>query len=247
MCKLIFVDKTLQKNLSLLCDNLYKIYGDYMIFDKEFKEYGYTDLIAYSGKDITEEMLDDCMKLEKDFYAEEYTQDSENLKTCVLNHNQMCFIFKDIVKNVIVGYSFWFPIKTKVFNAFIKSKYSLLKFEENYFSNYKDKVINLFLASEAYITGYDIKRLHEAVEDIFSRRVLDLAYKGTKIKYIALESCCRFEEEYIVKLLGLTQKVQKERTVFFFDEYSPEKVYLSSKYASGIKQYYSKLNNDDEK
>lgn len=216
-----------------------------MIFEKEFKEYGYTDIIAYSGKDITEEMLSECMNIEKNFYTKEYTQDVENLKNCVLNHSQMCFIFKDIVKNVIVGYSFWFPVKTKVFNAFIKSKHSLLKFEENYFSSYNDKFINLFLASEAYITGYDIKKLHEAVEDVFSRRVLDLAYKGTKIKYIAMESCCNFEEKYIVRLLGLTQKVKKEKTYFFFDEYSPEKVYLSSKYASGIRQYYSMLDEND--
>ena len=217
-----------------------------MIYDKEFKEYGYTDVVAYSGKNITEEMLDECMILEKNFYPEGFSQDPKNLKNCVMKYGQMCFVFKDIVKNVIVGYSFWFPTKTKVFNAFIKSNKTLIEFEESFFSSYSDKVINLFLGSEAYITGYDIKKLHEAVEDIFSRRILDLAYKGTKVKYIAIESCCKFEEQYIVKLLGLTQKVKKERTTFYFDEYSPEKVYNSSKYASGIKQYYSMLDNKDE-
>lgn len=216
-----------------------------MIFDKEFKEYGYTDIVAYSGKHITEEMLDECMVLEKNFYPEGFSQDPKNLKACVMKFGQMCFVFKDTVKNVIVGYSFWFPTKTKVFNAFIKSNKALIEFEESYFSSYNDKIINLFLGSEAYITGYDIRKLHEAVEDVFSRRVLDLAYKGTRIKYIAIETCCKFEEEYLVKLLGLTQKVKKEKTTFYFDEYSPEKVYNSSKYASGIKQYYASLKASD--
>lgn len=216
-----------------------------MIFEKEFKEYGYTDLVAYSGKDITEDMVDICISIDKKFYSPEYTIGSDSLKESVLKYNQMCFVFVDKVKNAIVGYSFWFPIKTKVFNAFIKSNQMLQEFRDAYFSSYKDEYINLFLASEAYVLGYDIKKLHEAVEDIFSRRVLDLAYKGTKIKYIAFEACNKYDEEFLVKHLGLTKKVKKDISTFYYSEYSPEKVYKSSKYASGIKQYYvSKGNND---
>ena len=217
-----------------------------MIFDKEFKEYGYTDVIAYSGKDITDELFEKCMDIEKDFYPEEFSRNMKNLKDTVLKHNQMCFIFKDIVRNIVIGYSFWLPIRTKVFNQFIKSNEPLFIFGDNYFSNYSEKTVNLFLASEAFITGYDIKQLHKCVEDIFSRRVLDLAYKGTQIKYIAIESCCRFEEEFLVKLLGLTQKVKKEKTTFYFDKYSPEATYKTSKYVSGIKQYYAILAAKDE-
>lgn len=218
-----------------------------MIFEKEFKEYGYTDLVAYSGKDITEDMVDVCMIIDKKFYAPEYTKYSDNLKETVLKYNQMCFVFVDKVKNAIVGYSFWLPIKTKVFNAFIKSNQMLQEFREGYFSSYKDENINLFLASEAYVLGYDIKVLHEAVEDIFSRRILDLAYNGVKVKYIAFEACNKFDEDFLVKNLGLSKKVKKDISTFYYDEYSPEKVYKSSKYASGIKQYYKKENNDVDK
>lgn len=217
-----------------------------MIFDKEFKEYGYTDVMAYNGKDITEEIFDQAMTVETGFYPKGYSRNRENLKKYVLLHSQMCFIFKDTVKNVFVGYAFWLPIKTRIFNTFIQSNKSLTEFEDDYFLSYNSKSVNLFLASEAYITGYDIKHLHKAIEDMFSRRVLDLAYKGTKINYVAIESCCKFEEEYLVKLLGLSQSVKKEKTTFYFDKYSPEKTYSSSKYASGIKQYYAKINASTE-
>ena len=212
-----------------------------MIFSKEFTEYGYTDLVAYSGKDITDDMLAACSIIQKKFFDAEYTVYTDNLLECVKKYNQMCFVFVDKVKNAVVGYSFWFPIKTPVFNAFIKNNFTLLELRSNFFSNYKDPTINLFLASEAYVLGYDIKRLHEAVEDIFSRRILDLAYNGTKVKYIAMEAVCDYDEKFLAKLLGLTNKIKKDKSTFYYGEYSPENVYKSSKYASGIKQYYAKL------
>lgn len=217
-----------------------------MIFDREFKEYGYTDLIAFSGKDISEEMLLDCKKIYQNFYSAEFANNFDALKAVILKHSQMCFVVKDTVKNVVVGFSFWFPIKTKIFNQFIATKKPLLNFEENYFSSFNDKTVNLFLASEAYILGYDIKTLHNSIEDIFSRRVLDLAYKNTKIKYIAIESKCSFDEKILVKLLSLKQFVKKQNTTFYFDEYKPEKVYKGSKYAQGIKQYYAMLDENNE-
>ena len=212
-----------------------------MIFDKEFAEYGYTDLVAYSGKDITDDMLNACKIIEKKFFEAEYTESTDNLIECVKKYNQMCFVFVDKVKNAVVGYSFWFPIKTKVFNAYIENDFTLLELRDNFFSSYKEPTINLFLASEAYVLGYDIKRLHEAVEDVFSRRILDLAYKGTKVKYIAIEAVCDYDEKFLVKLLGLTNKVKKSKSTFYYGEYTPETVYKSSKYSSGIKQYYAKL------
>ena len=138
-----------------------------MIFDKEFTEYGYTDIVAYSGKDISDDMLNACKIIEKKFFEAEYTESTDNLIECVKKYNQMCFVFVDKVKNAVVGYSFWFPIKTKVFNVYIENNFTLLELRDNFFSNYKESTINLFLASEAYVLGYDIKRLHEAVEDVF--------------------------------------------------------------------------------
>ena len=159
-----------------------------MVFEKEFADYGYTDLVAYSGKDITEDMISACLFIEKKFYGEDKCLDAENVKEIILKTNQMCFVIVDKIKNAIVGYSFWLPLKTSVLNDFIKNKTTLLQFDEDYFTGFKEQNINLFLASEAFVLGYDIKKLHEPLENIFSKRVLDLAFIGTKIKYIALST-----------------------------------------------------------
>ena len=216
-----------------------------MVFEKEFADYGYTDLVAYSGKDITEDMISACLFIEKKFYGEDKCLDAENVKEIILKTNQMCFVIVDKIKNAIVGYSFWLPLKTSVLNDFIKNKTTLLKFDEDYFTGFKEQNINLFLASEAFVLGYDIKKLHELLENIFSKRVLDLAFIGTKVKYIALESRSEFNSSYIVKKLGLSKSIKKDKSTFYFGEYNPKLSYKSDKYFDDIRQYYQKLSDKD--
>ncbi len=209
-----------------------------MIFDNEFEDYGYTDIVAYSGKDITEEMVDDCMKICNEFYSKEFAR-TENLKTMVLSNLQMCFVFFDKVKDVVIGYSFWLPIKTKVFNTYIKSGKPLLEFDDGFMFNYKqDKLINLFLASEAYILGYDIKILHEAISDVITKRILDLAYHGIKVKYIAMEACSKFDLQFLANQIGFTSSFKKPTTTFFFNEFSPETIYKNSKFSDELIPFY---------
>ena len=213
-----------------------------MIYQNEFKSYGYNDLVCYTGKDITEQMIDECISINKNFYKKEFVWNNE-IKSFVLNYSQMCFVFVDKSNNSVMGYSFWFPLKTKVFNAYIKSNQTLVNFKESYFSSYKESVINLFLAGEAYLVGYDIKVLHNAVEDIFQKRILDLAYNGISVKYIAMESKCNFDEQFLIKQIGLTRFDKKPNSVFYYGDYSPYIIYNESKFADNLKQYYQKKDN----
>lgn len=210
-----------------------------MIYEKEFQAYGYNDIVGYSGKHITDEMIDSCMTINKKFYAKDFVFD-DSIKDIVKKYNQMCFVFQDKSDNSIMGYSFWFPIKTKVFNAFIQNNQTLQEFRDSFFSSYKEESVNLFLASEAYVLGYDIKELHKAIEDVFQKRILDLAYNGIMVKYVAMESRCKFDEQFLVKNLGLTLKDKKEKSTFYYDKYSPYTIYSDSKFASGLYQYYKK-------
>lgn len=217
-----------------------------MIFEKEFQDYGYTDIVGYSGKHITDDMLAQCVEIDNNFFEPEFIWNADNMKEMVSKFNQMCFVFVDKTINKVIGFSFWLPIKTKVFNAFIQNNIPLLEFRENFFSTYKEESVNLFLSSEAYVLGYDIKKLHKAVEDIFCKRLIDLAYLGTKVKYIAFESTCKFDEQFLAKKIGFTQSVKRKKTTFFYDEYSPDIIYSDSKYASGLKQLYKDLDEKDD-
>lgn len=209
-----------------------------MIVEKFFARYGFDDLVAYTGKDITDEMIDKCIELAANFYEQKYIW-GQATKNIVKNFNQFCFVFKNRQTGEIIGNSFWFPVKTSVFNEFIKNKQMLLDIKEEYFLDYTNEkgTINLFQGAETYVIGYDLATMHRAVEDHFQSKVLTLAKKGIKVKYLALESCCKFDD-YLVSRLGLTQKHQKPTTVFYYDEYSPKKVYKDSPEAKELEQYY---------
>ena len=66
-----------------------------MVFDKIFEDYDFGDIVAYSGRDIKDEMLDACFEIDKTFYDEEYYWDISEIKKIVKKHGHMCFVFYD--------------------------------------------------------------------------------------------------------------------------------------------------------
>ena len=209
-----------------------------MIEEKFFVRYGFDDLVAYTGDDITNEMIDKCIEQAANFYESKFVW-GKATKNIVQKFNKFCFVFKNRNTGEIVGHSFWFTVKTSIFNKFIKSNEMLLDLKEEYFVDYENSkgMVNLFQAAEAYAPGYDLLNLHKAVEDHFQKKVLALARKGIKIKYLAIESCCKFDE-YLVERLGLTKKIKKPNTIFYYDEYSPNKVYKDSREAIELREFY---------
>lgn len=209
-----------------------------MVFEKEFKHYGFESVVAYSGTDITEEMMNESFKVSDDFFHEEYQINESKIKDIVKNVGQICFIIKDESVNKVIGYSFWVPIKEQVFVNFIKANEMLMFIEEEHCSKFNEPVVNLFQAGEAFVGGYDIDLLHKALEDIIQQKILVLAKKGVKIGYVAIEAVCEYDEKYLAKLLGLSKGVKKEKSIFYCDKYSPSKTFARSMYAEYLKEYY---------
>ncbi|MBQ4541366.1 MAG: hypothetical protein IJA23_00790 [Clostridia bacterium] len=210
-----------------------------MVIENIFEKYDFGDIVAYSGKDITDAMIDECFAIDRNFYDDEYSWENSEIRQIVKEFGQMCFVFFDKNDKKVMGYSFWLPVKTTVFNAFIKEKVMLLNIKKNYCEDYKNtSSVNLFLGGEAFVVGYDLKLFHKAIEDLFQKRVLDMAKAGIKIKYIAAESCCDYDEQFLVPKLKLEKKVKKDKSNFYYDEYSPKKVYSESKYAKELYEFY---------
>ena len=209
-----------------------------MIFEKEFIHYGFDDIVAYSGNDITEEMIDESFKVSQDFFEDEFQINESKIKDIIKKVGQICFIIKDKSKNKVIGYSFWVPIKVQVFTEFIKNKKMLMFIEEEHLSKFNEPVVNLFQAGEAFVAGYDLDTLHKALEDIFQSKILVLAQNGVKIGYIAIEAVCKYDEDYLVKQLGLKRKVDKDNSKFYCDKYSPKTTFARSRYAGQLIEYY---------
>lgn len=209
-----------------------------MIFEKDFERHGFDTIVAYSSKDIPDNLLEDTFQIGNTFFDAQYQFDRPKLKEVVKSFGNFCFVIYDKAEKKVIGYSFWMPVKTKIFADFLQRKEMLLLMEKEYCSEFTEPVINLFQLGEAFVTGYDLDNIHKALEDIFQGKVLALAKKGTKINYIAIEAVCKYDEEYLVKLLGMTHKLKKDKSTFYCEEYSPNLVYNRSRFVPELKEFY---------
>lgn len=209
-----------------------------MIFEKEFKRYGFEDIVAYSASDISDEMLEESFAVSENFFADEFQIKNSKIRQIVKNAGQICFIIVDKSVKKVIGYSFWIPIKSSVFVDFIKKNEMLLFIEEEHCSKFNEATVNLFQAGEAFVMGYDLDNIHKALEDIIQEKILVLARRGVKVEYVAIEAVCKYDEEYLAKLMGLNRGVKKGKSTFFCDKYSPQTMFARSKYANELKEFY---------
>ncbi|MBQ4558186.1 MAG: hypothetical protein IJA61_02275 [Clostridia bacterium] len=209
-----------------------------MIIEKEFKDNGFDNIVCYSGRDITEDLIKRCLNLDTAFYEKEFYWDNTDIINVVKENPQMCFIFVDTIRQNIIGYSYWFPIKLDIINKFIHDKEPLLDIKKEYISGYKTSPVHLFLGGEAFVPGYDLMLLHKVIEDIFQWHILVLAQNGVKVDNICFDAVCDYDKFFLVKNVGLNNCVIKKNCSFYYGKYSPNIVYNESKYCKELKKYY---------
>ena len=209
-----------------------------MVFEKEFKRYGFHDIVAYSATDITDDMINQGFEISREFFQDEFQIDNSKIKDLIKTMGQICFVVYDKSQKKVIGYSYWLPIKTTIFAQFIKSNEMLMMIEPEHCSKFDEPTVNLFQVGEAFVSGYDLDNLHRGLEDIIQSKILVLARKGVKIEYVAIEAVCKYDEDYLAKLLGLTSKVKKDKSIFYCGKYSPTTMFARSKYVDELKEYY---------
>ena len=210
-----------------------------MINEKEFIELGFDNIVSYSGKDITPELVDRCFKLDKAFYKEDFLWENTDIKNTILKYNQMCFVFIDKTRGNIIGYSYWFPIKAEILEKFKNERTALLDIKVEYISGFTTPPVHLFLGGEAFVPGYDLMNLHKAVENIFQYHILYLAQKkNIKIETINFDAVCQYDKEFLVPRTGLKNYSEKSNCLFYYGKYDPKTVYNESKYCEELKKDY---------
>lgn len=210
-----------------------------MILEDDFRELGISNVCAYSGKDLSDDLIQRCFNLDNVFYKQEFQWNMYGIDKIIKKYPQMCFVFIDKEKGNIVGYSYWLPIKTEILQEFINNKTALLDIKEEYCMSYNQTNINLFLGGEAFVPGYDLNNLHLAIENIFQYHILSLAQKGSKVNLIAFDSVCKYDEEYLVKRTNMKNCIKKSNCNFYYDKYNPKTFYNQSKYCEELMKYYN--------
>lgn len=204
----------------------------------EFENYGFSSIVAYTGKDITEAMIEKCFEIDRDFYEKEFSIEDSEIKEIIAKFGQMCLVLVDKEDNQVIGYSYWIPIKPEIFIDFMKNSELLLNLKVDYCASFEEPEVNLFQEGEAFVMGYDVKSLHNAIKDIVQLKILKLAQRGTKINCIAFESICEYDEKFLAPSIGVKRKFKKDDSMFYCEKYSPKTMFLGSKYSKALLEYY---------
>lgn len=209
-----------------------------MVYEKEFSQHGFNNIVAYSGVDISDQMMEESFKVSESFFEDEYQIKDSKIRDLIKKTGQICFVIYDKAEKKVIGYSFWLPIKSQVFANFLQNKEMLMFIEEEHCSKFDEPVVNLFQAGEGFVPGYDLDNLHRAVEDIIQNKILQLAKRGVLVEYLAIEAVCKYDKEYLAPLMGLTKNVNKGNSVFYLGKYSPKTFFARSNLSDELKNYY---------
>lgn len=209
-----------------------------MIFKDIFVENGFPSLIAYSGADLKDSLIRRTFNLDEVFFNDEYLWTYSDMGEIIENNKEMCFVVVNEDAGNIVGYSYWLPLKTQVIENAIKKNFNLIFLDQDCLQSFSNPEVNLNLASEAFIPGWDLKRLHKIIEDIIQYSILQLAKKGTKVNFVVMDNVCQYDE-FLCDKLGLDNRYETDHnSKICYTTYSPTKCYSSSKYVEELKKYY---------
>lgn len=210
-----------------------------MIIKDIFQSHGFNNITAFSGSDISDDLIKRCLNLDKVFYEDEFLFGSFDITQTIKQNSQMCFILLDDEKQTIVGYTYWLPVKDNILTQYMDNKKILLEVLPEYCTGFKTSPINLFNIGEAFVPGYDLLTLHKALEDLFQYHILCLAQMNIKISTICFDAVNKYDEKYLVARTGLRYYEQKENCKFYFDSYDPRRVFKESPYSQELMNYYN--------
>ncbi len=211
-----------------------------MIYKETFDKRDYEGLIACSGEDITDQMIDACFELDDQFFHSEFIWDRSVVRKWLKKENRLCFVIVDTTKQKVIGYTFLFPVSSE-----LKQKYE--NKEITYLDMLEDDVLamesgfsyNLLYASEAFYPGYGINELHQIVNEIMVRAIGNLARKDNiAIKGIMFDAVCLYDEKASKMLqLELVGKT-KTGTDLYYANFVPEKIFHKLYISEKLKYVY---------
>ena len=169
-----------------------------MIYSSYNYPYCPTNIICFTGDDISSNMIEQCFKIDENFFEEKYIYDREKVKKWIKKYSDLCFIFYDLKANKVIGYNFLVILSMQAYESYLRGEISYFTIGANQFVNDKNNVQGALLyLSSAYAPNLNIslmsKLVQNAMTDLIIGRRLDY---NIVIKKYFLDAVCQFDEEY---------------------------------------------------
>ncbi len=211
-----------------------------MIYKETFDKRDYEGIIACSGEDITDAMIDACFELDDQFFHDEYIYNRDIVRKWIKKENRLCFVVIDTIKKKLVGYTFLFPISVNLLKSYANKELTykdmteddVLKMESGY-------SYNILYASEAFYPQYGINQLHQIVNEVMVRAIGNLAKKeNIAIKGIMFDAVCLYDEKASKMLQLEFVGKTKADTDLYYGKFVPEKIFHKLYISEKLKYVY---------
>ena len=202
------------------------------------------NVICFQGKDISENLIQQCFDLDKNFFEYNYLYESSKMKSLILAHNELCFVFFDIETNKVIGYNFLLLLKKDAFDLYKDSKISYFTFGERDVVNLeKDKEAVLFYLSTAFYINenvYDLLSLSQNCLYYFLT-ILFQKYK-LKVTDVLFDAVNELDLKYINVLKMNYYKKTPYNSKIYIKEFFPKKFYPYAIFSDRLEQMYNLKN-----
>ena len=169
-----------------------------MIYSKFNYSHCPSNIICFTGSDISDEMIEACFKIDEDFFEEKYFYEKTRVRNRIKEYNEFCFIFYDLRINKVIGYNFMVLLDMSAFDKYLKGEVSYFTIGANQFVNKsKNASAALFYLSSAFTPNLNISLMAKMVQNAVTDLIIN--YKLTrniKIEKYFLDAVCKFDEEY---------------------------------------------------
>ena len=199
------------------------------------------NVICFQGKDISEKLIQQCFNLDKEFFEYNYLYESSKMKSLILAHSELCFIFFDIETNKVIGYNFLLLIKKNSFELYKNGEISYFTFGERDIVNLeKDKEAVLFYLSTAFYINenvYDLLSLSQNCLYYFLT-ILFQKYK-LKVKDVLFDVVNELDLKYVNVLKMKHLKKTPYNSNIYIKEFYPKKFYPYAVFSDSLEALYN--------
>ena len=199
-----------------------------------------SNIICFTGDDISNDMIEKCFMIDNDFFEEKYLYNRERVKSWIKKYNEFCFVFYDLKKNEIIGYNFILLIDISAFKKYLNGEISYFTLGSSQFVNDKNNCdAALLYLSTAYSPNSKISLLMSMTQNAITDLIIDYKLKSNvNIKYYFLDAVCKFDEEYAMSMKLKPYKITAYGSKIFAERFNVESFFSKATNYNILKKIY---------
>lgn len=210
-----------------------------MIGNEFTERYGYNGYYFYSGKDITDKMIDKCFEIDKYFFKEDFAYNETRVREWIKEYGDMCSVLYNPIEDKVIAYCFYLFISDEALELYKQNKISFFTMGKSLFVNPQNgQSLNLFCLSDACLPGWDFVQTHKIMNEYYAYMVYELSKKQIKIKNVCIDVVCDYDKILANQFCIENKNNTNHNSLFVWGEFNPNVTWTYCQYSQRLIEQY---------